>query len=56
VALEKETAAKGGFNIKSLPEGIYDVTITKVGFKPKTITITVRWDELCNVEEELEKL
>lgn len=55
VALEKETAAKGGFIIKSLPEGIYDVTITKVGFKTQTISITVRWDELCNVEVELEK-
>jgi len=56
VAIEKETAAKGGFMIKSLPEGIYDINITKVGFQPKTITTTVRWDELCNVEVELEKV
>lgn len=56
VITEKETAAKGGFMIKSLPEGIYDITVSKVGFKPQTITTTVRWDELCNVVVELEKL
>ena len=54
IAIEKETAAKGGFMIKTLAEGIYDVTVAKVGFKPKTITITVRWDELCNVNVALE--
>ena len=56
VVLEKETAAKGGFVIKSLPEAIYDVTVSKVGFKDKTISPIVRWDELCNVEVELEKV
>ena len=56
VVLEKETAAKGGFMIKSLPEGIYDVTVTKVGFKPKTITTAVRWDELSNLDVELDKI
>jgi hypothetical protein len=56
IVLEKETAAKGGFMIKSLPEGIYDVTVTKIGFKTQTVTITVRWDELCNVDVELEKI
>jgi len=56
VILEKETANKGGFMIKSMPEGIYDVTVTKVGFKTQTVTVTVRWDELCNVDIELEKI
>jgi len=42
--------------IKSMPEGIYDVTVTKVGFKTQTVTVTVRWDELCNVDIELEKI
>lgn len=56
VVLEKETAAKGGFMVKSLPEGIYNVSATKVGFKPQTITLTVSKDELCNVEMELEKI
>lgn len=56
VAMEKETAAKGGFMIKSLAEGIYDVTVTKVGFQTHTNTVTVRWDQLCNVEVGLEKV
>jgi hypothetical protein len=56
VVLEKETAAKGGFSIKSLPEGIYDVTVTKVGFQTQTVTVIVRWDQLCNVEVALEKV
>ena len=55
VAIEKETAAKGGFMIKSLPEGIYDITVKKVGFKTQTVTLTVRWDELCNVDVAMEK-
>ena len=46
----------GGFMIKSLPEGIYDVTVTKVGFKTKTITTAVRWDELSNLDVELDKI
>lgn len=54
VAVEKETAAKGGFQIKSLEEGIYDVTVTKMGFKTQTVTVTVRWDELCVVDVKME--
>jgi len=56
VAVKKQTAAKGGFMIKSLPEGIYNITVSKVGFKPQTVTTTVRRDQLCNVQVELEKL
>ena len=56
VALEKETADKGGFSIKSFPEGIYEVTISKVGFKTLTVSATVRWDELCNIDAALEKI
>lgn len=56
VVIKKRTAAKGRFMIKSLAEGIYDLTITKTGFKDKIISVVVRWDELCNVVEELEEL
>ena len=56
VAIEKETAAKGGFMIKSLPEGIYDITVCKVGFQTQIVSLTVRWDELCNVDVALEKV
>ncbi|MEI6554872.1 MAG: carboxypeptidase-like regulatory domain-containing protein [Paludibacter sp.] len=53
--IQKETAAKGGFNIKSLAEGVYEVSVSKVGFKTRTVTATVRWDELCNIDVVLEK-
>ena len=56
VVIEKETAAKGGFMIKSLPEGIYDVTVSKMGFRTQTVTVTVRWDQLCNVDVAMESI
>lgn len=56
IVIKKKTAAKGGFRIKSLDEGIYEVTVTKVGFKTQTITVTVRWDELCVVNVKMEKI
>ena len=55
IAIEKQTAAKGGFMIKSLPEGIYEVTVSKTGYKTQTVTINVTPDQLCNVEVGLEK-
>ncbi len=55
IAIEKQTAAKGGFMIKSLPEGIYDVTVSKTGYKTQTVTVNVTPDQLCNVEVGLEK-
>ena len=56
VVLEKETAEKGGFNIKSLAEGIYEVTVTKVGFQTQTLNVVVDWNELCVLEVALEKI
>jgi hypothetical protein len=56
IALEKETADKGGFNIKSLNEGIYDVTTSKVGFKTQTITAIVSWDKLCVLDIKMENI
>lgn len=53
--MEKQTAAKGGFMIKSLPEGTYDVTVSKTGYKTQTVTVDVTPDRLCNVEVGLEK-
>jgi hypothetical protein len=54
--MAKETAAKGRFQIKSLSEGVYDISVSKVGFITQVVTLTVRWDELCNVDIALEKL
>jgi len=56
VVLEKETAAKGGFMIKSLSEGIYEVTISKIGYQTKTISINVSSDQLCDVVVGLDKI
>lgn len=53
--VEKQTAAKGGFMIKSLPEGTYDVTVSKTGYKTHTAPVDVTPDRLCNVEVGLEK-
>lgn len=56
VVLEKETADKGGFNVKTLAEGIYELTIVKVGFQTQTVSIIVRWDQLCVVEVKMESI
>jgi hypothetical protein len=56
VAIEKEAALKGGFMIKSLAEGIYDVTITKIGFKNQVLSVVVDNNELCNLDVAMVKL
>jgi len=45
VTLVKKTAAKGGFQIKSMPKGVYVVTISKYGYEDQTITVSVTSDE-----------
>jgi hypothetical protein len=54
--LVKKTAAAGGFNVKSLPEGMYDVTVEKTGCKSYSATITVVFEDLCRVDVKLDKL
>jgi hypothetical protein len=56
VIMEKRTAAKGGFMIKSLTENIYQVSISKTGYQTQTIVINVTPDQLCNLNAALEKL
>lgn len=51
----KKTAAGGSFNIKSMPEGTYNVIVTKPGYKNKEVTISVINGELCYLVVELEK-
>jgi hypothetical protein len=41
----RQTAEKGGFQIKSLPNGIYTVTVVKIGYQTQTLTITLPGDE-----------
>lgn len=41
----KQTAEKGGFQIKTIASGIYTVTVVKLGYLTQTLTITVAGDE-----------
>ena len=51
----KKTAEKGGFNIKSLPSGMYSVTIKKVGYADKVETVAVADGELTELKIQLSK-
>lgn len=55
VILTKRTAEKGGFNIKSLSEGNYTVTIKKNGYKDQVITVAVTDGEMSDLSIELSK-
>lgn len=51
----KKTAEKGGFMVKSLPEGTYNVTITKNGYKDQVVTVAVTDGEMSDLNVELTK-
>jgi hypothetical protein len=51
----KQTADKGGFQIKSLPNGIYSVTVVKLGYLTQTISIIVTGDEPYSLEVKMVK-
>ena len=53
--MQKKTAAKGGFLIKSLAEGEYTVTISKVGYQTLEIPVVVSSSELCEINASLQK-
>ena len=55
VVLTKKTAEKGGFNIKSLPAGVYKVTIKKNGYQDQVVTVAVTNGELSDLSIELLK-
>jgi len=54
-AIVKKTAEKGGFMVKSLPEGTYNVTITKNGYKDQVVTVSVTDGEMSDLNVELSK-
>lgn len=54
VLLTKRTADKGGFNVKSLPEGVYSVSVKKNGYKEQTLTMAVNDGELNELNIEIE--
>ncbi len=51
----KKTAAGGGANIKSAPDGTYNYTAIKPGFKVQTGSITIVNGELAFLDIKLEK-
>jgi len=55
VVLTKRTAEKGGFNIKSLPEGVYRVTIKKNGYQEQVVTVAVTDGEMGDLNIGLSK-
>jgi len=55
VVLTKRTAEKGGFNIKSLPEGVYKVTAKKNGYKEQVVAVAVNDGEMGDLNVELSR-
>jgi hypothetical protein len=53
--LVKKTAEKGRFNIKTLPAGIYSVTIKKNGYADQIITVAVSDGEMSELNVQLTK-
>ena len=51
----KQTAEKGGFQIKSLPNGIYTATLVKIGYLTQTLTLTLPGDEPYSLEVKMVK-
>ena len=53
--ITKKTAKKGGFNIKSLPAGTYQVTIKKAGYTDQVITININDGEMTDFNAGISK-
>jgi hypothetical protein len=53
--VEKKTAVKGGFKIKTLPEGTYSVAMRKAGYMDHMATVAVTSGELAVLNVELTK-
>lgn len=53
--LVKKTAEKGGFNVKSLASGTYQVTLKKAGYADQVATISVSDGEMTELKISLKK-
>ena len=51
----KQTAEKGGFQIKTLPNGIYTITVVKLGYLTQTLTIIITGDEPYGLDVKMVK-
>ena len=56
VKFEKTTAAGGGLSIKSLGEGNYTVTFSKIGYATQTLNVSITGDALNTIDVTLVKL
>lgn len=54
-AFVKKTAAKGGINLKTLTEGMYEVTASKNGYKTRVVTVAVNASDTTEMLIELER-
>jgi len=54
--IEKKSADKGGFMIKNLNAGIYQVVAKKLGYKDSVLTVAVNDSETTRIVMELEKM
>lgn len=54
-SIVKQTAEKGGFQIKTIASGIYTVKIQKIGYETQTLTITLPGDEPYSLNVKLVK-
>lgn len=55
VVLTKISADKGGFNIKSIPEGVYRVTVKKNGYKEQVVKVAITNGEMEELDIGLSK-
>lgn len=53
--IKKKTAKTGGLQIRSLPTGNYEVTLSKSGYKDKSLIVSVTEKERAEVIVEMEK-
>ena len=51
----KKTAIKGGLYIKSLPEGTYNLSLSKFGYKTKIQVVNISKNEFVNLNVSIEK-
>ncbi len=51
----RKTAVSGGFRAKQLDEGVYNVTVTKKGYKTQSIIINITHGETAKVDVMMEK-
>lgn len=51
----KKTAAKGRFNVKTMPAGVYSVTVKKNGYAPQVETIAISEGDRSDINIQLTK-